>query len=262
MKQSRFLLLICAIALLLPSCAKENLPGQEVSATFSVDMPQTKALSDGALATELVVRVYDAGQNFLFEQKAKKESGGWNVELKLVPGTYSFSFWAQSEDADAFSFDGQYMSLSYNLMDMNSDTEDAFWAAVANKEVSAPFNQRVTLKRPFAFVQIVTNSFINEPLDGATSSLTITGEMCTRMNLITGHTDEATRKAIFNAAPLTEYTHGRMTIAAYAYVLVPDDGVPAATVDYNITLKDGRTVEGSVANVPLNANYRTTLRDN
>lgn len=262
MKQSRLLLLICAIALLLPSCTKENVPKQEVSATFTVDMPQTKALSDGALATELYVRVYDAEQNFLYEQKAKKEETGWNVELKLVPGTYSFSFWAQSAEADAFSLDGQYMTLSYNLMDMNSDNEDAFWAAVASKEVTAPFTQRVTLKRPFAFIQLVTDSFINEPLEGATSSLTITGEVSTRMNLITGHTDEFARKAIFNAAPLTEYTHGRMTIAAYAYVLVPDDGVPAATVDYNITLKDGRTVEGSVANVPLNANYRTTLRDN
>ncbi len=262
MKQSRLLLLICAIALLLPSCTKENVPKQEVSATFTVDMPQTKALSDGALATELYVRVYDSEQNFLYEQKANKEATGWNVDLKLVPGTYSFSFWAQSAEADAFSFDGQYMTLSYNLMDMNSDTEDAFWAAVAGKEVSAPFTQRVTLKRPFAFIQIVSNSFINEPLEGATSSFTITGEVSTRMNLITGHTDEYARKAIFNAASLTEYTHGRMTIAAYAYLLVPDEGIPAATVNYNITFKDGRTIDGSVADVPLNGNFRTTLIDN
>lgn len=261
MKQSRFILLICAIALLLYSCGKDTIPEQEVSASFNVEMPLTKALSDGAQATELGVRVFDAAHNFLYEQKAAKKDGGWSVELKLVPGTYSFSFWAYSIKADAFTFDGEYMTLSYPEMDMNSDNEDAFWASVADKDVTAPFSQTVTLKRPFAFIQIVSNSFINEPLDGATSSFTITGAPCTRMNLITGQCDQAVRKAIFRPAPITDYTVGRMTIAAYAYVLVPEEGLDSTTVDYIISLANGRQIDGTVQNVPLAPNFRTTLKD-
>lgn len=261
MKQSRLLLIICAIALLAPSCQRRIAPEQEVSASFSIDMPQTKALADGAGATDLFVRVFDASHNFLFEQKSTKKDGGWKVDLKLVPGTYSFSFWAQSTDADAFSFDGEYMSLTYSRMDMNSDTEDAFWASVVDKEITVPFVQSVTLKRPFTLIQLVSNSFIDVSLDGATSSMTISGMMCTRMNLITGKRDEAARKAIFSPAPITDYTQGRLTIAAYAYVLVPEDGVEAATVDYTLTLGDGSTIEGSASNVPLEPNHRTTLKD-
>lgn len=261
MKQSRLLLIICAIALLASSCHKEKAPHQEVSATFTIDMPLTKALADGLQATDLFVRVFDASHNFLFEQKSTKKDGGWKVELKLVPGTYSFSFWAQSPKADAFTFDGEYMSLTYAMMDMNSDSEDAFWASVADKEITSPFTQSVTLKRPFTLIQWVSNKFINVPLDGATSSMTVSGMMCTRMNLITGKRDEAARKAIFSPAPITDYTVGRMTIAAYAYVLVPEEGVEAATVDYTLTLGDGSAIEGSASNVPLEPNHRTTLRD-
>ena len=261
MKKSRLLLIICAIALLAPSCQKKLAPEQEVSAAFTIDMPQTKALADGAEATELFVRVFDASHNFLFEQKSTKKDGGWKVELKLVPGTYSFSFWAQSTKADAFSFDGEFMSLTYSRMDMNSDSEDAFWASVADKEVTAPFTESVTLKRPFTLIQWVSNSFIDVSLTDATSSMTISGMMCTRLNLITGKRDEAARKAIFTPAPITDYTQGRMTIAAYTYVLVPEEGVEAATVDYSLTLGDGSTIEGSASNVPLEPNHRTTLKD-
>ena len=262
MKQSRLLLIICAFALLFASCGRKiDRPG-EVSAAFSVDIPRTKALGDASAATELEVRVYDAGGNHLFSQKAEPSDRGWNVELKLVPGTYSFSFWATSAQADAFSFDGQYMTLSYPLMDVNSDDEDAFWASVVNKEVSAPFVQNVTLKRPFALVQLTSGSLTGNSLDGATSALTVTGAVCTRMNLLGGDADQAVRKAIFTSAPVSGETDGDIPVAAYAYLLVPKEGITAAEVAYTISFAGGNTVSGSASDVPFAPNHRTILKDN
>lgn len=262
MKQIRLITIICAIALLSIACQRSIKPEAEVSAMFNIDMPLTKGLNDGTSATLLSVRVFDANHVFLMEKTATRGNAGWSVELKLVPGTYSFSFWAYSPDADAFSFDKEYMTLSYTEMDMNSETEDAFWASVPDKAIAAPFEQNVTLKRPFAFIQLVTDSFINESLEGATSSFTITGAMCTRLNLITGEADEAMRKAIYKPAPISDYTLGRRTIAAFAYALVPEEGIDNAQVAYTITLGDGRTIDGSTTDVPMARNHKTSLLDN
>ena len=262
MKQIRLITIICAIALLSLACQRDVEPKPEVCAYFIIDQPLTKGLNDGASATELSVRVFDANHDFLYEKSFSRENSGWKVELKLVPGTYSFSFWACSREADAFTFDKEFMTLSYGQMDMNSDAEDAYWASVADKQVTTSFEQRVTLKRPFAYIQLVSDSFINESLDGATSSFTITGAMCTKLNLITGETSEAMRKAIYKAAPISDYTVGRRTIAAFAYVLVPEEGVEAAEVAYTITFSDGRHIDGTAENIPLARNHKTSLLDN
>ena len=262
MKHSNLILAICAIALFASSCQKDTLPQQEVSVSFNIGMPQTKALGDGAAATLLSVRVFDASGAYLFEQTAVRDAAGWDVDLKLVPGTYSFSFWASGQDADACLFENEYMTLNYPRMDMNSDAEDAFWTSLKDCEVTSSFTRSITLKRPFALLQLVTDDFIDEPLEGATSAFTITGAIPTRMNLITGEMDQMARKAIFAPASISDYTAGRRTIAAYAYVLAPKEGLSATEVSYSITLSDGRNIEGSAADVPLTMNHRTTLSDN
>ena len=261
MKTLRLITIICAMAFVSLACNRKEKCDAELEATFILDMPLTKALTDAASATQLSVRVFDANHNFLYKEDFSRGENGWDVRLKLVPGTYSFSFWATSPEADAFVFDGEYMTLSYGLMDMNSDTEDAFWASVADLTLTTSFTRNVTLKRPFAFMQLVSNSFINESLDGATSSFTITGAVPTRMNLITGETDTAARKAIYTAAPLTEYTVGRNTIAAAAFVLATEEEMTVSSVAYNITFKDGRYINGTVENVPLARNHKTELKD-
>lgn len=249
------------MAFLSLACSRDIASDNPVSATFAVDIPTTKAMSDGALATELSVRVFDANHNYLYEQTASRGENGWSVTLKLVPGTYSFSFWACSRTSDAFSFDGAYMTLSYLLMDMNSGAEDAFWASIADLEITSKFERGVTLKRPFAFLRFASDGFINESLEGATSSFRITGAMCTRLNLITGEADEAARSVAYKAAPVSDETIGRHAVVAAAFALVPEDGVTASQVDYTVTLRDGRDISGSAGNVPLARNYTTTIKD-
>ena len=262
MKAFKIITIICAMASLSFACGRDTDADSSICATFTVETPLTKAFCDGSLATDLNVRVFDANHNFLYEQTAKRGDAGWEVTLRLVPGTYSFSFWASSPDADAFSFNREYMTLSYPLMDMNSNTEDAFWASIADIELTSEFSRTVTLKRPFALLQLVSDSFINESLEGATSVFSITGSMCTRLNLITGDVDQANRKAVYTAAPISDYTIGRRTIAAAAFVLVPEEEVTVPEVTYNITLKDGRSMDGTVSDVPLARNHRTNLLDN
>ena len=261
MKTLKTITIICAIAVLSLACRRTIEPEGEVSATFMVESPMTKAFGDGASATELSVRVFDANHNFLYDQAASRGESGWTVTLNLVPGTYSFSFWACSSTADAFSFDGEYMTLSYPLMDMNSDAEDSFWASVADMDLTSSFERSITLKRPFAFMQVVSDGFINESLEGATSAFSVAGALCTRLNLITGAADEAVRSVSYTAAPVSFNTIGRHAIVAAAYALVPEDGLTASKVDYTVTFKDGRHASGTVYDVPLARNYRTNLKD-
>ena len=261
MKTFRLIAIICAAACISLACGRTMEADQEISATFNIEIPITKAFSDGTSATELSVRVFDANHDFLYEQTASRSEAGWNITFKLVPGTYSFCFWAGSPRTGAYTFENEYMTLSYQSMTMNTDDDDAFWAAFADLDVTSSFIRTVTLKRPFAFIQLVSNNFINESLDGATSAFTITGAMCTRFNLITGVADQATRKAIFKPAPISDNTIGRRTIAAAAYVLVPEEGVTAAEVAYTITFADGRYISDTVQEVPLAPNHRTNLQD-
>ena len=261
MKTIKLFTLICAVALLSIACKKEVAPEQTLSATFIVDAPLTKVLNDGQKATELSVRVFDAEHNFLYEKRASRSGEGWKIELELIPATYSFTFWACSDKSDAFTFENEYMTLSYSLMDMNSDDEDAFWASLPDIEMTSSFTRAVTLKRPFAYLQLASDIFINEPLEGVTSAFTITGAMPTRMNLITGETDQDMRKAVYTAAPVSFYTIGHHPVVATAYVLIHGESFTAPQVDYRINLADGRFIEGTVEEVPLERNFKTTLKD-
>ena len=260
MKAIKFLTIISAIFLICFSCeVKSYQPEQDVS--FSVSAPLTKSINDGLSATLLYAKVFDADHNLISSGTYTRGDSGWEVQFRLVPGVYSFTFFACSPEADAFEFEDEYMTLSYSLMDMNSDTEDAYWASLADFKVTTSISRTVTLKRPFAFIQLSSDTFIDMNLNNATSSFIITGAMSTKLNLITGESSDAVRKAIYSEAKVSDYTIGRHPVPAMAYVLVPEEGVIAAEVSYKITLADGKYSEGKVNDVPLQRNYKTTLKD-
>ena len=243
------------------ACHKEVAPEQVISATFMVDTPATKVINDGLSATKLLVRIFDSNHELLQEETYTRGDGGWLVKLTLVPSVYSISFWACSPESDAFSFEDEFVTVDYNKMDMNSDVEDAFWASLADMEMTTSISRTVTLKRPLACVQLVSDTFLDEDLKDATSSFRITGMISTKLNLITGEAGEARRKVSFAAAPIADYAIDRHPVVALAYALVDEAGITAAEVEYTITMKDGRVSEGAVINVPMERNHLTTLKD-
>ena len=134
MKAIKYLLILGAVMLLGAACSRESAPVKMPTVRFEVAAPEAvKALGDGALATKLFVRVYDAKGTFIREETPDPlPAGGWKAEFQLVEGTYSFSFWATSPDATAFQTNGSTLSVDYSKMHPGTDKEDAFWVAPAS----------------------------------------------------------------------------------------------------------------------------------
>lgn len=247
---------------LFASCTGNSIQEQVVSATFQVNTPATKALGDGTLATMLAVRVYDARGRFLKEEVATLQEGGWNVSLMLVEGTYSFSFWAYSPQADAFSVQDDRVTVDYSKMDMNSDVEDAFWCAVQGKEVTNSFIQKVTLTRPFAQLEVLLENIDANILPGASSSFTLEGEIPTVFNLLTGETGTAAATVAYQAAAIPVIDGSRQALVAAAYLLAPQQETTLADVNFHIDFNDKSYIDLSAQDVPVCRNHKTIIKDN
>ena len=279
----RFLFSVLALAgLLAAGCQREReaVSGQPVDVSFQIGMDGiTKAIGDGSQALLLTLRIYDQQGNFVQESTADREESesGWTVSAAIVPGTYSFCFWASSPDSGAYGFDGKFLTVDYSKMKPNSDQDDAFWAVLAGKEVTAAFTESVTLTRPLAQISLYSkdkhcDELGEEDLNNASrfnSSMVLDGVsgsgIPTRMNLLDGSTDTPLAQVLFNEAPLTvlEQSEDNGTLVAFAYVLVPAEGLTLAEVAYSAPLMRTSPVinlaSGYVNNVPLARNKRTLL---
>lgn len=171
---------IAAIGLLLsPGCSDENevvSGGNDSLVSFSVGLEngiQTKAISDGTTAKNLVVGVYENIEGEYVEIGALRRNiaDAFNltteddkpkaeVTYNLVKGkTYSFIFWAQSgsvensrtEEATPYDLRNlQDIKVSYDGATANDENRDAFVGVVKDFTVTGKYEQEVKLKRPFA----------------------------------------------------------------------------------------------------------------
>ena len=273
MKTNSFLLFIGAL-LLTAACRQEPAPQQTVTVTFQLGLPEdTRAAGDGSQATSLTLRIYDADGQFL----QAITGNSFTPSVTLVPGTYSFCFWATSPDADAYSFDGQFLTIDYTKMTMNSDMEDAFWACVPDFAVTQDFsNKPVQLSRPLGQVSLYSKdsnlALTAADLGDATkyvSKFTLQGPagsgIPTQLNLLTGATAAPVSQVTFPDSPLQQpalessATDG--TLLAFAYVLAPETALTLSQVDFSATLKrtQATLASGSASSVPLQRNHRTRL---
>ena len=119
--------------MLSPSCSDENEAlsgsGNEALVSFSVNLAdgiQTKAISDGKMAKQLFVRVFEDNNgsvgdeiNTLAKNDVQMEDDlTKEVNFALVKGkTYHFLFWSQAytsgETGAPYSFDGHTVKVSY-----------------------------------------------------------------------------------------------------------------------------------------------------
>lgn len=242
MKAIKYLYILGATMVLGTACQRESAPVKMPTVRFEVAAPEAvKALGDGALATKLFVRVYDANGTFIREETPDPlPAGGWKAELQLVEGTYSFSFWATSPDATAFQTNGSTLTVDYSKMHPGTDKEDAFWGAVNDLAVgSASVTQPVVLTRPFAQLN----------LDFPVKSFSLTAaSLPLKMNLLSGETSDGT--------DIIEFSVGETPANTAAYILVPVAGI---TADLAFSTGDAN---GTASNVPLGRNKRTTIKDN
>ena len=209
-----------------------------------------------------------------------------SVSINLVKGkTYSFLFWASvNKENSPYSFgvDGKTITVDYNDAKANDESRDAFLGVVKNKAVEASFEENVTLKRPFAQINFLTDDIADAGKNGLTidenthSSITLS-KVATTLNPFTNTVGGFTEaEVIFGEAAIPALsetvTMGSAPDAktynylGTAYFLVPAEGEnPNAGKDQamlnsaTLKIKDINGEGLKVENVPVQWNYRTNI---
>ena len=295
MKRCFYSMMAAMALLLLSACSSDDElsqgNGNEALVSFNVELSggmQNKAISDGTTAKNLTVHVFDENGTYLseldktVELNEKKKS----VSVNLVKGkTYSFLFWASvNKENSPYSFgvDGKTITVDYNDAKANDESRDAFLGVVKNKAVEASFEENVTLKRPFAQINFLTDDIADAGKNGLTidenthSSITLS-KVATTLNPFTNTVGGFTEaEVIFGEAAIPALsetvTMGSAPDAktynylGTAYFLVPAEGEnPNAGKDQamlnsaTLKIKDINGEGLKVENVPVQWNYRTNI---
>ena len=295
MKRCFYSMMAAMALLLLSACSSDDElsqgNGNEALVSFNVELSggmQNKAISDGTTAKNLTVHVFDENGTYLseldktVELNEKKKS----VSINLVKGkTYSFLFWASvNKENSPYSFgvDGKTITVDYNDAKANDESRDAFLGVVKNKAVEASFEENVTLKRPFAQINFLTDDIADAGKNGLTidenthSSITLS-KVATTLNPFTNTVGGFTEaEVIFGEAAIPALsetvTMGSAPDAktynylGTAYFLVPAEGEnPNAGKDQamlnsaTLKIKDINGEGLKVENFPVQWNYRTNI---
>ena len=253
------------------SCENElelGAAGEESVVSFTIATPDmgSRAYSDGTTATQLQYAVYDAAGNILRDLQGSKtmENLGAKIDLKLTTGnSYSVIFWAAAEGAPyTVDFDAKTMTVDYTGAKSNDEKRDAFYK-YHTFTVTGAQTETITLKRPFAQLNIGTNDYAASTSAGYTvkQSKVVIKDAYSTLNLATGVvTNEV--DATFDFANIPVANDGVFPVNGYDYlamnyVLVPaDQELTEVTFSYT----DGTTAKDrTVGSVPVQRNYRTNI---
>lgn len=264
MKKS-YLGLATMAALVLASCSNEEAlqpnTGVPGTSTFNVSIAQSlgsRAISDGEAATELHYQVYTSTGEKV-DGKGGTETITSTVKVEgLTPNeTYKIVFWAQNPSCE--QYDTQDLTaVKITYLDNNDESMDAF-CAVTEFSANGTSND-VTLKRPFAQINVGVPAYPEGVSEQSTSEVKISGTICTTYNVLTKTaTDEVSTEQTFRAktVPNEELTVNGTTYKylSMTYVLVNDE---AALTKYTLKVDDKENFV-SEDNLPVNSNYRTNI---
>ena len=268
----------------LASCSNDDIitPGSGEGMSFEISIPSdfdTRSFSDGTTATQLQIAVFDASGKKLLMSNVQGDGNAYNSEIvapDLVAGKtsvtlplarnqqYKIAFWAASPTAPStFTPSSASVQVSYASAAVNDENRDAFFAAdlfAADGSIHP-----VTLKRPFAQVNVGTNDVDAAKTAGLTvSSAGLTfSSLSTHFQLFTGNTYGIAKNVTFTAqAPQSAETFpiDGNSYLAMAYVLTPATSIKASSIIDNITLSvNGNNSFNTFSNVPVMGNYRTNI---
>ena len=292
------------------SCQQENLEpvAQENTVTYTVELPdvQTKAIGDAATVDELIYEVWKtetANVRNLTDPAAKAtrlyqdrtalvQRNGKTcavVTFNLVQDQeYTILFWAQKAGTDVYDTD-ELTDVHYKSgcepgssnYSSNQENYAAFYAAEFVSDVDSK-SRNVTLKRPFAQLNIATKNTVKDYTVAMNTSKVTISNVATHfdvaMNLPTETAVSVPASFEFKTADVPT-DPAQITVNGQVYDYVAMNYVfamgPNVTVDYEInttlTAKnldgtDGTTttaqIKHTVPNVPLKENYRTNIVGN
>ncbi len=283
MKKSIWLGAMTAMMLFASSCQNdeysEGMEGQTSVVSFTLEQPgiSSRGFSDGTGPTKMVFAVYDEngapvtpktgyaegksyGEATISDKKATVQIG---FEEGQVDKEYTFVFWAAHSDA-LYDFDADSGTITDTEtgteIAANNEKRDAFFASVPLKVTSAGAEQVVTLRRPFAQLNIGSQGeFISYQ---ATKCEVKVSNVYTSFNLIDGKVIGESVERIYSMSTFPEnevFPAGTdVKYLSMNYLLVPADQ-ELVTVTY--TLSDGNNPKDAVPvpNVPVQRNYRTNI---
>lgn len=275
---------IAAMAVLAGACAKEQVgqEGQTGMVTFEVENPVavTKAIGDGMTAKQLYYQVFDADGNpiaGLPVQTKKLTSLKTTVSFQLIKDQkYNFVFWAQTPTSGYYTIDEteglKKITADYEGKKSNDENFDAFYAVEKALTINGPITKTVTLKRPFAQINIATADVLKAgtttgpaiDLSGATSKVVVKGVptvfaplAITPETMLTGATDVTFISAAVPTEKLVvkgvEYNYLAMN-----YVFAPAEGT-VCDLTAEFALVGRAPIPLSSPATPIKRNYRTNI---
>ena len=319
-----------ALAMTNSSCSDELETGtvtnsNEATVSFSIQLENevgSRAIGDGTTATELHYAVYKAKDGEIGDEiSALRGTDGYKgtetikdhqatVTLTLVKGqTYNFLFWAQAPNGeDYYTIDFEKGTIAVNYADKaettdvneglaNNENRDAFFKVHKNVKITGPIEETITLKRPFAQVNVGTK--IGSLLDAKTAEVWIQQSDFTIKNVADkliaySGAVEGDVEVTFSSANIPEGdnkydTGGELKnvdntdyeYLAMNYILVKDDqkdantdkngmeGDTKATVNATLNIYGSQTEGGDldtkpintfeIPNIPVQRNWRTNI---
>lgn len=275
----RIILIAAAVAGLFAaaSCQKEGVPASgEVKVSFTVALPDaldTKTIAQAENADVVYYEIwsedwskqlYPVDNTALASEEVVDKKATIDLVL-VVDQTYNFIFWAQHEACGAYDVNQlQNVKIDYAAMAQgNQDIFDAFYS-VETIAVNGPVNETITLKRPFA--QLNLGASIMESSFGAitvgATSVTVDG-LAAVFNTVSGVGTTAAAPVTFNANGLA--SGDALVTGGQSYAWVTMDYMcmmdAKSTVDVTAAIEVAGvgTVDHEIPSVPVQRNYRTNI---
>ena len=278
-----------ALTILAAGCAKEQLAdnGGQAGVSFTVEVPgapATRAIGDGTTAKTLYYQVFDEQGNTISGLGAQTTTFGTDgkvkVSFQLVKDqTYNFIFWAQTSEAGYYTVGGteaekdlRTITANYDGKKSNDENFDAFFAVEKALKISGPVTKDITLKRPFAQINIGTKGTISagtatRPIEfnGATSTVKVTGVPTVFSPLANadaqlGTTADVTFEAALAPEGSIKVNEETYKLLAMNYVFASETG---DVTDITATLTvENKNVPLIVPNAPIRRNWRTNIVGN
>lgn len=275
----------------LASCQQDKLiegsaPGDStfVDATFSIALgPQTKAISDGTTVDKLYAGIYEvSGATYTWVAdnadapvaiSSKAAAVTFNGKIELGK-SYKVVFWAQKQGAP-YAIDWAKSATTGPAVtvtatgDANAEARDAFFGVYETGTVTGSIDltgSPVSLKRPFAQVNVLVPNANIADLSAAVSSSMTVAQAPTVLNLVTKETSDPADWT-FSTTPLAEAAFGSYAsthkYVAMNYVLVDQVATGARyDVTFSVTCGSQSVADKALANIPLKPNGRTNIVGN
>ncbi len=275
MKQFLFsLCALCAMVFAVSCTPKDelvlNAGDTKVSVSFSAQLPQKMSArmttADDNMIT-LSYAVYPAGtQTALFtsEDEVTFTNNEAHITFDLIKDQqYDILFWADSKNAPyTLDFAAQSVSIDYASVRCNDYSRDAFFGRVKSFKAGTNEPNKVTLKRPFAQLNIGATDVTKAAELGFVPTQTqIVATSYPALNLYTGNVTGEASAITFTLADIPAdqafpVKPDSVSYLAMSYLLVDEKEL----IDVQVTITNGaHAITHEYNNVPVERNCRTNM---